>query len=78
MVRRPAVGTGSKKPSLLRDYRNALAEHRRLAAYLKAAVNVLTQAECDLLAEFSELSKKKCQRLRRALGRQTAKQRSAA
>jgi hypothetical protein len=68
----------SKKSHALKDYKNALAEYRRLMNYLKAAIGVLAKAECDLLAEFAEISNKKCERLRRAVERQSGKHRSAA
>lgn len=55
-----------------------MAEYRRLVNYHKGAVKVLPQAECALLSEFVEISKGKCQRLRRTLDRQSGKHRSAA
>ena len=53
-----------------------MAEHRHLVNYLEAAIKVLPEPECDLLWEFAEISRRKCERLRRALERQ--KHRSAA
>ena len=76
MARSPAVPR-SKKPRLLKDYRSALLEYRRLANYLRGATGALSKAEFDLLVEFAEISKRKCQRLRRALNR-LGKHRSAA
>jgi hypothetical protein len=55
-----------------------MAEYRRLSNYLKAAVKVLKKPEVELLSEFAQISKKKCQRLRRALDRPSGKHRSAA
>jgi hypothetical protein len=78
MVRGSTVATRSKKPRALKGYKNAIAEYRRLVNYLKAAIGVLPKAECELLCEFAEISKKKCERLRRALERQSGKHRSAA
>lgn len=78
MARTSKAAVRSNKPRVSREYRNAVAEHRQLANYLKAAAKVLPQPECDLLSEFAQLSKRKCQRLRRALDRQPGKNRSAA
>jgi hypothetical protein len=62
----------------VKEYKTAVAEYRRLSTYLKAAVKVLNRPEVELLSEFAQISKKKCQRLRRALDRQSGKHRSAA
>ena len=78
MPRSSSVGTRLGKLRAVRDYKLALAEYRRLVTYLKAAVSVLPQADCELLTEFAELSKRKCQRLRRALERKYGKHLSAA
>jgi hypothetical protein len=78
MPRTSEVAVRSNKPCALKDYKNASAEYRRLMNYLKAATSVLPKAECELLSEFAEISKRKCQRLRRALDRQPVKHRSAA
>jgi len=76
MIRASSAGSRSKKEHALREYRRAMAEHRHLVNYLEAAVKVLPEPECDLLWEFAEISKGKCERLRRALERR--KHRSAA
>lgn len=73
-----SVVSHSKKVQALRDYRKAMAEYHHLVKYLEAAVKVLPEAECDLLWEFAETSKSKCDRLRRTLERHTGKHRSAA
>ena len=78
MVRRTSVGTRSKTAREPREYKDAMAEYRRLANYFKAATKILSKPEHELLSEFVQISKKKCQRLRRALDRQSGKQRSAA
>lgn len=78
MVRRPTSAARSKTPRVPRAYKIASAEYRRLMTYFKAATKVLTKAEHELLSEFIQISKRKCQRLRRAFDRQSGKQRSAA
>ena len=57
----------TKKQRLQNQYRRALAERRKIASYLKAAAGILTQAEQDLLLEFLQIAKRKCDRLRRAI-----------
>jgi hypothetical protein len=49
-----------------------------LSRYVKAATTVLPNAERELLAEFAQISKQKCQRLKKALDRPSGKHRSAA
>jgi len=78
MVRASSAGRRSGKERAQRDYRRAVAEYRHLANYLKAAVKELSEPECDLLWEFAEISKGKCERLRRAVGRRSGKHRPAA
>ena len=77
-MRRSTVATPARSPRMTKEYRSAMAEYRRLVNYYKGALKVLPQAECDLLSEFVEISKRKCQRLRRALDRQSGKHSSAA
>jgi hypothetical protein len=63
---------------VLREYKDAVAEHRLLSSYLKAATRVLPKPECGLLAEFVQISKRKCQRFRKALDQKPGKHSSAA
>ena len=78
MVRTSKLATRLRKPRALREYKDAVAERRLLANYLKAAVQVLPKAECELLSEFVQISKRKCQRLRKALDQKSGKHSSAA
>ena len=57
-ARRTRVESASKR---------ANAEYKALLRYLRAAVGILPKAECQLLLEFAETAKQKCERLRRAL-----------
>jgi hypothetical protein len=77
-VRTSKIATHLRKPRAFREYKDATVEHRLLANYLKAATEVLPQAECSLLSEFVHISKGKCQRLKKALERPSGKHRSAA
>jgi hypothetical protein len=72
------VANPVRKPRVLREYKDAVAEHRLLSSYLKAATRVLPKPECGLLAEFAQISKQKCQRLKKALDQPSGKHRSAA
>jgi hypothetical protein len=78
MVRTSKLATRLRKPRALREYKDAVAERRLLANYLKAATKVLPKAECELLSEFVQISKRKCQRLRRAVDQKSGKHSSAA
>jgi hypothetical protein len=78
MVRTSKLATRLRKPRALREYKDAVAERRLLAEYLKAAIQVLPKAECDLLSEFVQISDRKCQRLRKALDQKSGKHSSAA
>ena len=78
MVRTSKVAVRLKRTYALNEYKNAIAEYRRLVKYLKAATKELPKAECALLSEFAQISKSKCQRLRRGLDRPPIKHRSAA
>jgi hypothetical protein len=62
----------SKKQQLQSEYRNAVAERRRLVNYLKAASSILSKPEQELLLEFAEISKRKCDRLRKAIRQHSA------
>ena len=48
-------------------YKKANLEYKALVRYLKSAVGVLPKAECQLLLEFADIARQKCQRMRRAL-----------
>ena len=78
MVRTSKLATRLRKPRALREYKDAVAERHLLANYLKAAIQVLPKAECELLSEFVQISKRKCQRLRKALDQKSGKHSSAA
>ena len=78
MVRTATVAARLRKPPVLKEYKDCVAEHRRLVSYLKTATNALPKAECELLSEFARISKRKCQRLRKTIDRQSLKNRSAA
>jgi hypothetical protein len=51
----------------MKDYWTAVAEHNRIVNYRKASARILSQAERELLLEFEQIAKGKCERLRRAL-----------
>ena len=78
MVRTTKVATRLRKPRALREYKDAVVEYRLLSSYVKAASKVLPNAERELLAEFAQISKQKCQRLKKTLDRSSGKHRSAA
>jgi hypothetical protein len=63
----------SKKQKLMREYRKAAAEHRRLTKYLEADGSILSKAERNLLLEFADLARQKCERLRRAIRQHAAR-----
>jgi hypothetical protein len=78
MLRTPKLATGLRKPRAFREYKDAVVEHRLLTSYQKSANKILPKAEYELLSEFVRISKRKCQRLRKALDQKSSKQSSAA
>lgn len=78
MLRTPKLATGLRKPRALREYKDAVVEHRLLSGYQKSANKILPKAECELLSEFVQISKRKCQQLRKALDQKSGKHSSAA
>ena len=62
----------SKKLRLLSEYKEAVAERRRLVTYLKAAKGILSTGELELLSDFAQIAKRKCDRLRRAMQRHSS------
>lgn len=55
------------------DHKRAVAERRVLTNYLKASDGLLASPERELLAEFLEIAKRKCDRLRRAIRQRSTK-----
>jgi hypothetical protein len=53
---------------LLKDYHAATEQYGVIVGYLKAAIEVLPKAECQLLLEFAEIAKNHCEQLHRAIG----------
>jgi len=60
-VRKPA--TSIKLARLLKEYETATEQYAVIVRYLKAAIEVLPKAECQLLLEFAEIAKNHCERL---------------
>lgn len=74
MARKVKVkGSRAKKQRLLGEYKKAAAERRMLANYLKAASKILSKPERELLLEFVQIAKRKCDRLRRAIRQHSAR-----
>jgi hypothetical protein len=63
----------SKRQRLLTEYKKAVAERQALASYLKAATGILPNADQELLSQFAQLAKRKCDRLRRAIRQHSGK-----
>jgi hypothetical protein len=57
----------TKMQRLQNEYKKALIERRRLVNYLKAATGILSEPERQLLLEFAQIARRKCDRLRRAI-----------
>ena len=53
---------------LLNDYHDATEQYGVIVGYLKAAIEFLPKAECQLLLEFVENAKNHCDQLHRAIG----------
>lgn len=56
-----------KLAELLRDYQTATEQYGVIIRYLRAALEVLSKAECQLLLEFGEIEKNHCERLHREI-----------
>ncbi len=57
---KPARGS-----SATNSLKAANAEHQALIRYIRAAVGILPKAECQLLMEFADIAKRKCEQLSR-------------
>ena len=49
-----------------------------IVGYLKAAIEVLPKAECQLLLEFAEIAKNHCEQLHRTIGERLSSSRKSA
>ena len=63
---------------MLRDHQRASVERSRLVSYLRSAVGRLPKGEGQLLLEFEELSRQKCELMRLELEQHLGKQRATA
>jgi hypothetical protein len=52
---------------LLRDYQAATEQYSVIVRYLRGAVEVLANPECQVLLEFAEIEKDLCERLHREI-----------
>ena len=53
---------------LLKDYQAATEQYGVIVRYLKAAIEGLPKAECELLLEFAEIAKNHCEQLHHDIG----------
>ena len=63
---------------LLNDYYAATEQYGVIVGYLKAAIEVLPKAECQLLLEFAEIAKNHCEQLHRTIGERLSSSRKSA
>jgi hypothetical protein len=63
----------TKKQRLLNEYKKAVAERRMLVNYLNGTTGILSKAERELLLEFTQIARRKCDRLRRAIRQHSAR-----
>ena len=59
--------TSPELAELLRDYQTATEQYGVIVRYLRAALEVLSKTECQLLLEFVEIEKNHCERLHREI-----------
>jgi hypothetical protein len=60
----------TKSPTLVelvRDYQTATEQYGVIVRYLRGAMEVLPKADCQLLLEFAEIEKNRCERLHREI-----------
>jgi hypothetical protein len=74
--RKPATSINLAR--LLKDYETATEQYAVIVRYLKAAIEVLPKAECQVLLEFTEIAKKHCERLHRTIERRLGTDRRSA
>jgi hypothetical protein len=72
---RPAASV--ELTQLLQDYEDATEQYGVIVRYLKAAIQVLSKPECQLLLEFAEIAKKHCEQLHRKIEGRLDTRRSA-
>jgi hypothetical protein len=61
----------ASSPALVRlfnDYHDATEQYGVIVGYLKVAIKVLSKDECQLLLEFAEIAKNRCERIHRDIG----------
>lgn len=63
---------------LLNDYHAATEQYGVIVGYLKAAIEVLPEAECQLLLEFAEIARNHCEQLHRDIGNRLGAHRRSA
>jgi hypothetical protein len=63
---------------LLNDYQAATEQYGVIVGYLKAAIEVLPKAECQLLLEFAQIAKNHCEQLHRTIGERLSSSRKSA
>jgi len=63
---------------MLREHQRANVERSRLITYLRGAVGRLPKGEGQLLLEFEEISRNKCERMRLELEQHFGKHRATA
>jgi len=71
----------ASSPALVRlfsDYHAATEQYGVIVGYLKAAIEVLPKAECELLLEFAEIAKNHCERMHRTIGARLTTHRKSA
>lgn len=51
----------------MNDYQAATEQYNVIVRYLKAAIEILPKAECQLLLEFTEIAKGHCERLHKEI-----------
>jgi hypothetical protein len=62
----------------LNDYHAATEQYGIIVGYLKVAVEALPKDECQLLLEFAEIAKNRCERIHREIGDRLGAQRKSA
>ena len=66
-TRQVRAASSARRSRVASAYKIAQSEHQALLRYLRTAVGILPKAECQLLLEFADIAKRKCERLRRTL-----------
>ena len=67
VAKRSPAAKAPNLAELVRDYQKATEQYGVIVRYLNAAMEILSKPECQLLLDFAEIEKNRCERLHREI-----------